>query len=98
MHRGLLVARRTARPGSSAYVAGGVVAYSNAAKTALLSVPASQIEQYGAVSPQVARGMADGARHRLGADLGCGITGVAGLSGGTGAKPVGYVCAPCLRS
>ncbi|HSL08590.1 MAG TPA: nicotinamide-nucleotide amidohydrolase family protein, partial [Pseudonocardiaceae bacterium] len=74
------------------YVAGGVVAYSNAAKTELLGVPAELIEQHGAVSPEVARAMADGARDRFGADIGCGITGVAGPGGGTDAKPVGYVC------
>ncbi|MGQ0779170.1 MAG: competence/damage-inducible protein A [Pseudonocardiales bacterium] len=90
---GLLAARLTQRPGSSAYVAGGVVAYSNAAKTALLGVPAELIEQYGAVSPQVARAMADGARDRFGADIGAAITGVAGPAGGSTAKPVGYVCA-----
>jgi nicotinamide-nucleotide amidase len=89
---GLMVARLTDRPGSSDYVAGGVVAYSNAAKTELLGVPAELIEQHGAVSPEVARAMADGARDRFGADVGCGITGVAGPGGGTDAKPVGYVC------
>jgi len=89
---GLLAARLTERPGSSAYVAGGVVAYSNAAKTELLGVPAELIEQHGAVSPEVAAAMADGARKRFGADIGCGITGVAGPGGGTEAKPVGYVC------
>jgi nicotinamide-nucleotide amidase len=89
---GLLAARLTERPGSSNYVAGGVVAYSNTAKTELLGVPAQLIEQHGAVSPEVARAMADGARHRFGADVGCGITGVAGPGGGTDAKPVGYVC------
>ncbi|MDT7711879.1 MAG: nicotinamide-nucleotide amidase [Pseudonocardiales bacterium] len=89
---GLLAARLTERPGSSDYVAGGVVAYSNAAKTELLGVPAGLIEQHGAVSPEVARAMADGARDRFGADLGVGITGVAGPGGGTEAKPVGYVC------
>jgi competence/damage-inducible protein CinA-like protein len=89
---GLLVARLTERPGSSDYVAGGVVAYSNTAKTELLGVPAELIDHHGAVSPEVARAMADGARDRFGADLGVGITGVAGPGGGTEAKPVGYVC------
>lgn len=89
---GLLGARLTERPGSSDYLAGGVVAYANAAKTTLLGVPAELIEQHGAVSPAVARAMADGARDRFGADVGCGITGVAGPGGGTEATPVGYVC------
>jgi nicotinamide-nucleotide amidase len=89
---GLLAARLTERPGASDYVAGGVVAYSNAAKTEVLGVPAELIKQHGAVSPQVARAMADGARNLFGADIGCGITGVAGPGGGTDAKPVGYVC------
>ncbi|MBC3190561.1 competence/damage-inducible protein A [Pseudonocardia sp. C8] len=89
---GLLSARLVDRAGSSAYVAGGVVAYSDAAKTALLDVPAAMIAEHGAVSPQVARALADGARARFGADIGVGITGVAGPGGGTEAKPVGYVC------
>ena len=89
---GLLAARLTDLAGSSDYVAGGVVAYSNKAKTQLLGVPAALIEQHGAVSPQVARAMADGARERFGAGIGVGITGVAGPGGGTDAKPVGYVC------
>ncbi|MGH4010939.1 MAG: competence/damage-inducible protein A [Pseudonocardiaceae bacterium] len=89
---GLMAARLTERPGSSDYVAGGVVAYSNTAKTELLGVPAELIEQHGAVSPEVARAMADGVRHRFGADVGAAITGVAGPGGGTDAKPVGYVC------
>jgi nicotinamide-nucleotide amidase len=89
---GLLAARLTERPGSSDYVAGGVVAYSNTAKTELLGVPVALIEQHGAVSPEVARAMADGARDRFGADVGAGITGVAGPGGGTDTKPVGYVC------
>jgi len=89
---GLLAARLTDLAGSSEYVAGGVVAYSNEAKTQLLGVPAELIEQNGAVSPQVARAMADGARQRFGAGIGVGITGVAGPGGGTAAKPVGYVC------
>ncbi|GAA4885398.1 competence/damage-inducible protein A [Pseudonocardia benzenivorans] len=89
---GLLAGRLVDRAGSSAYVAGGVVAYSNEAKTALLDVPADMIETHGAVSPEVARALADGARRRFGADVGVGITGVAGPGGGTEAKPVGYVC------
>jgi nicotinamide-nucleotide amidase len=94
---GLLAARLTELPGSSDYVAGGVVAYSNAAKTQMLGVPAELIEQRGAVSPEVARAMADGARERFGAGVGVGITGVAGPGGGTDAKPVGYVCV-CVTS
>jgi nicotinamide-nucleotide amidase len=89
---GMLAARLIDRAGSSAYVTGGVVAYSNQAKTDLLGVPADMIAQHGAVSPQVARALADGARTRFGADVGVGITGVAGPDGGTEAKPVGYVC------
>lgn len=89
---GLLAGRLVDRAGSSAYVAGGVVAYADEAKTALLDVPAALIAEHGAVSPQVARALADGARARFGADVGVGITGVAGPGGGTEAKPVGYVC------
>ncbi|MFL5896450.1 MAG: competence/damage-inducible protein A [Thermoleophilaceae bacterium] len=89
---GLLAARLTERPGSSAYVAGGVVAYSNAAKEALLDVDAAMIERHGAVSPEVAEAMADGALARFSADTAVSITGIAGPDGGTEAKPVGYVC------
>ncbi|RZT84359.1 nicotinamide-nucleotide amidase [Pseudonocardia sediminis] len=89
---GLLAGRLVDRPGSSSYVSGGVVAYSNEAKSSLLGVPAEMIETHGAVSPEVARALADGARERFGADVGIGITGVAGPDGGTEAKPVGYVC------
>jgi nicotinamide-nucleotide amidase len=95
---GLLAARLTEVPGSSEYVAGGVVAYSNAAKTQLLGVPPDLIERHGAVSPEAARAMADGARARFSAaDVGVGITGVAGPGGGTETKPVGYVCL-CVTS
>lgn len=89
---GMLASRLIDRAGSSEYVAGGVVAYSNPAKTDLLGVPAGLIAAHGAVSPAVARALADGARERFGADIGIGITGVAGPDGGTEAKPVGYVC------
>ncbi|WP_246632660.1 competence/damage-inducible protein A [Pseudonocardia nigra] len=89
---GMLAARLVDRPGSSDYVAGGVVAYANTAKTDLLGVPAEMLAEHGAVSPEVARALADGARARFGADVGIGITGVAGPGGGTEAKPVGYVC------
>ena len=89
---GLLAARLTERVGSSDYVAGGVVAYSNKAKVELLGVPAELLEWRGAVSPEVARAMADGAMRCFGADVACGITGVAGPGGGTETKPVGYVC------
>ncbi len=88
---GMLASRLIDRAGSSAYVAGGVVAYSNEAKTALLGVPAAMIAEHGAVSPEVARALADGARERFGADVGIGITGVAGPGGGTAEKPVGTV-------
>ena len=89
---GLLAARLTDRPGSSAYVLGGVVAYANEAKTALAGVPAALIERHGAVSAQVATALADGAVSAFGSDFGIGITGVAGPGGGTEAKPVGTVC------
>jgi len=89
---GLLCARLTERPGASAYVAGGVVSYSNEAKADLLGVDPALIERYGAVSPEVADAMAEGALARFGADLAVSITGVAGPGGGTEEKPVGYVC------
>src|SRR2546423_9412923 len=89
---GLLAARLTGLPGSSDYVAGGVVAYSNEAKVDLLGVPAELIERHGAVSPEGAEAMADGALARFGADTAAAVTGVAGPGGGTDAKPVGYVC------
>ena len=88
---GLLAGRLTDLAGSSAYVLGGLVTYSNETKSALAGVPAELIEALGAVSAEVAVAMADGARSRLGADIGVGITGVAGPGGGTGDKPVGLV-------
>jgi nicotinamide-nucleotide amidase len=89
---GLMAGRLTDRAGSSAYVLGGVTAYSNPAKVALAGVPAALIERHGAVSPEVATALADGARERFGADVGIGITGIAGPGGGTPEKPVGTVC------
>jgi nicotinamide-nucleotide amidase len=89
---GLLAARLTDRPGSSEYFAGGVVAYSNEAKTELLGVPAELIERHGAVSEEVAIALADGALARFGADTAIGLTGIAGPGGGTADKPVGRVC------
>jgi competence/damage-inducible protein CinA-like protein len=89
---GMLAGRLTDLAGSSAYVLGGLVVYSNEAKTALAGVPADLIERVGAVSTEVAEALADGARARLGADVGVGITGVAGPGGGTATKPVGLVC------
>lgn len=88
---GLVSARLTERAGSSAYVLGGVVAYSNEVKQALLGVPPAVLEQAGAVSSETALALAEGARARLGADLGIGVTGVAGPGGGTPEKPVGLV-------
>jgi nicotinamide-nucleotide amidase len=89
---GLLAARLTERPGSSDYVAGGVVAYANDAKTELLGVDPALLEAHGAVSEPVAEAMADGALRRFGADTAIAITGIAGPGGGTDDKPVGTVC------
>ncbi|HEX4734999.1 MAG TPA: competence/damage-inducible protein A [Thermoleophilaceae bacterium] len=89
---GLLAARLTERPGSSAYVAGGIVSYSNESKSELLGVDPGLIERHGAVSLEVAEAMADGALARFGADTAAAITGIAGPDGGTEEKPVGYVC------
>lgn len=89
---GLLAARLTDLAGSSAYVAGAVVAYANDAKSGLLGVDPALIEKHGAVSEPVAEAMADGALNRFGADTAVAITGVAGPGGGTKEKPVGTVC------
>jgi nicotinamide-nucleotide amidase len=89
---GLVAARLTDRPGSSDYVMGGVVAYSNDAKTELLGVDAALIEAHGAVSEPVAEAMAAGALRRFGADTAVATTGIAGPSGGTAEKPLGTVC------
>jgi nicotinamide-nucleotide amidase len=88
---GLLAARLTDLAGSSDYVLGGLVVYSNEAKVALAGVDPALIERVGAVSREVAEALADGARAALAADIGVGITGVAGPGGGTPDKPVGLV-------
>ncbi|MGY1753893.1 competence/damage-inducible protein A [Blastococcus sp. SYSU D01042] len=88
---GLLAGRLSARAGSSAYLLGGVAAYANSAKEELVGVPAALIAEHGAVSAEVAAALADGARARFAADVGIGITGIAGPGGGTEDKPVGTV-------
>jgi nicotinamide-nucleotide amidase len=88
---GLVAAALTEVPGSSDVFLAGLVTYSNAAKTALLGVPAALIETHGAVSEPVARVMAEGARTRTGATLAVAITGIAG-PGGSAFKPEGRVC------
>lgn len=88
---GLLAKLLTDIPGSSRYFLGGCVTYSNESKIAQLGVDPGKIEQFGAVSAEVARSMADGARTRFGATWAVSITGVAGPGGGTPAKPVGLV-------
>jgi nicotinamide-nucleotide amidase len=88
---GLLAARLTERAGSSDYVVGGLVVYSNEAKTRLAGVDPALIGRVGAVSSEVAEALADGAIAALDADVGVGITGIAGPGGGTEDKPVGTV-------
>ena len=88
---GLMMSRMTDVPGSSKWVIGGAVAYSDSVKTAFADVDPALIEQHGAVSEPVAMAMAEGIRARLGADIGVAITGIAGPTGGTPAKPVGTV-------
>lgn len=88
---GLLGARLTSISGSSDVVLGGVIAYANDVKTALLGVRPETLAQAGAVSEAVAREMAAGVRARLGADIGVAITGIAGPTGGTPEKPVGLI-------
>lgn len=95
---GLVAGALTAIPGSSDVVNGGLVTYSNAAKSALAGVPAELIEGHGAVSEPVARAMAEGGRARLAADLAVAITGVAGPGGGGDAKPVGLVHFACAAA
>ena len=86
---GLVADAITDVAGSSAYFAGGVVSYGNAAKETLLDVPSDVLAAHGAVSAQVARAMAIGARQRFQADVAAAVTGIAGPGGGSEAKPVG---------
>ena len=78
-------------PGSSAWYLGGAVVYSDELKRSLAGVPPASIATRGAVSEEVARALATGARERFGSDLGLSVTGIAGPTGGTPTKPVGLV-------
>jgi nicotinamide-nucleotide amidase len=89
---GLLAARITNLEGASKYMRGGIVAYTYEAKEELLGVDSQLLQDKGAVSPEVAEAMAIGALERFGADVAVSITGIAGPTGGTEEKPVGYVC------
>ena len=86
---GLVAHVITEMPGSSDYFAGAIVTYGNDIKTGLAGVPLEVLAAHGAVSAQVAKAMAEGARSRLGVDVAIAVTGVAGPGGGTAAKPVG---------
>ena len=81
----------TAVPGSSAVFAGGIISYANEVKRDVLGVAAQALDEYGAVSPQVAAQMAEGARRLLKTDLAVSLTGIAGPDGGSDEKPVGLV-------
>ena len=88
---GMVAERLTSVAGSSRYFVGGIVVYSNELKTSLADVPTLLLEQYGAVSREVAAALAEGARDRCNATIGVGVTGIAGPGGGTPEKPVGLV-------
>ena len=88
---GLVTSRLTDIPGSSDYVMGSIVSYTNDIKERLVGVRHETLAAHGAVSPETAREMADGIRRVIRTDLGLGITGIAGPGGGTAAKPVGLV-------
>ncbi|MEW6183343.1 MAG: competence/damage-inducible protein A [Bacillota bacterium] len=88
---GQIASRLTDVPGSSAYFKGGIVAYANAVKESVLGVPAAVLERNGAVSPETAAAMAEGVKRIIGADIGVGVTGIAGPTGATPEKPVGLV-------
>jgi nicotinamide-nucleotide amidase len=88
---GLIGHRLTNIPGSSDYFLAGLTTYSNESKTRLLGVPAEMIGEQGAVSAETAKAMAEGVRRAAGADIGLSVTGIAGPTGGTPAKPVGLV-------
>lgn len=89
---GLLASTLTDVPGSSAYFTRGVITYSNESKTQLLNVPGNLLKRHGAVSREVVESMASGIKRLSGADIGVGISGIAGPGGGTPEKPVGTVC------
>ena len=88
---GLLTSRLTDVAGSSAYVMGAVVSYTNEVKASLVGVHEATLKEFGAVSEETAREMAEGVRHAIPADIGVGITGIAGPGGATAEKPVGLV-------
>jgi PncC family amidohydrolase len=88
---GLVSARITDVPGSSVYFRGGVVAYANSVKREALGVAEEILQEKGAVSAETAGAMAGGVRKALAADIGIGVTGIAGPAGGTAEKPVGLV-------
>jgi nicotinamide-nucleotide amidase len=88
---GLIAQRLTAVPGSSRYFISGVICYSNQSKMELAGIPPLLLEMQGAVSAEVARGLAEGIRARAGTTFGVGVTGVAGPGGGSAEKPVGTV-------
>jgi len=94
---GGIAERMTSVPGSSGWFLGGVVAYANEAKQALLGVPEAMLEEHGAVSEPVARAMAEGVRERFGSTYGVATTGISGPGGGTEDKPVGLVYVALAR-
>ena len=92
---GLIAGCLTEVPGSSAVIEGGFVTYSNRAKMSMLSVKLDQLDQYGAVSEEVARSMAEGALGSSKADIAIACTGVAGPGGATNKKPLGLIHLSC---
>ena len=87
-----MIAERITRvPGSSRSFLGGAIVYGNELKTLFAGVPPELIEEYGAVSPEVAQALAFGIRRHTGSTIGLGVTGIAGPTGGTEEKPVGLV-------
>jgi nicotinamide-nucleotide amidase len=95
---GLIVGALTEIPGSSGAVYGGFVTYANEAKVSMIGVDEALIAGHGAVSAQVARAMADGARHTAMVDIAIAVTGIAGPDGGSEAKPVGLVHVACATA